>query len=316
MCDYLNIQKPEYFMEGHSGNEKWLARFPFEASPDQTDHASNATMISINGLQDCASLVEQKLFEKIYSGEIHLEDGCGVTSNRAAEQGRMRRSLTRRHPKAMQQRRERDEGLTLEEINQRLDSSPHNVQLPPSANFVPLGPPRLPLSQHCGPEQDTGYESEDELSPDAMILDGSENKAYGRIQSCPTDSRRFHQPMQLVAGPFGAAQEEPSRCFSEQRTLGRDGCLASKDTLNHPLSCDEWPQLLPSGEHPYVSPPPFLDTPPRLSKTRPPIAKAEPVQEDDENEEIVFIGERRVEADQDVVQPAWALEDEDEGEIT
>lgn len=283
MCDYLMIQQPEYWMERHSSGEKWLASFFSEQPAEKTGHTLIAPTIvhSLNGLQDCASRVEQGLFEKIYSGEIHLEDGCATFPDRAVQDERIRPSGLR---PGVKQLLEMDEGVALEKISQRYEG-PANILLRSSANAMPLGVARRPPTQPCSWDQDTGYESEDDLPASAMILadthdEATTGRSHFNILGAPhsQQSQRARQPPTTALQRFEAIT---NRNRAEQ--------------FNDP---NEQPLLLPSGEHRYVSPPPFLDTPHLPCTKAPPPVKAEPQSEDHQDDEPVYVGER-------TIQQAW-----------
>jgi hypothetical protein len=112
----------------------------------------------VNGLQSCARLVEQKLYEKIYSGEIYLGDGSATFSDPAMDNERNRQHF-KCLPKRAKRLRGKDEGLALEELRQMLDrpDNPPLPLLPSTANSIPLGAVQRPPVQYCGLGQDTAY---------------------------------------------------------------------------------------------------------------------------------------------------------------
>ncbi len=295
ICQYLVIQGPQYWTEGYPEGENWSACFAFRCHPDQAGYTSIAgtTVNSAKGLQDCARLIEEKLLEKIYGGEIQLGDGGATFLDPAMDYERNRQHFANLRP-GLKRRLEKDEGLTMEEIGRRFDG-PDNLRLPPSANSMPLGVPKMPHFQRHGLDQDTGYESEDELSPNATILGESGHKPRGRIQPNVFDAEHFQPGGQLVALPRGGNIRSSSMPLgpARRRSLHIED-TAEKYLLEETLEVDQWPKLLPSGELPYVSPPPFLETSFRPLKARPVAIKPEPVQ-DKEDDEVVFVREHIVE---------------------
>ena len=292
ICDHLLIQKPEYWMEGSFGSKKWFARFLSEHPSHKVGHTLIAPTVvnSLNGLQDCARRVEEKLFEKLYSGEIHLGDG-GATFPNPAMDSEWNKEHFANIPPSKKRRLEMDEGRPLEEVNRRHYNS-DEIALPPSANSLPLG-----VVEICGMDEDTGYESEDELPPDAMILADPDDNERGGTQSNLTVAPQCQQVRQPVAISVNTAQAESSGFWSKQFIPASTAVARPQDAANRyiapkGLGFHGPANLLPSGEHRYVSPPPFLDAPTRLPEMGPAIVKAEP--QDDEDDDIVWGGERSI----------------------
>jgi hypothetical protein len=262
MCDYLMIQKPEYWTERYPYGEMWLARFLSEQPTTKIGHTLIAPTVvhSLIGSQDCARRVEHSLFEKIYGGEIPLEDGCAVFPDRALQQEQTHQSHLRPRQKQLL---ERDEGLSLATINQRYDRSVQLSHPSSSAKAVPSAVAKRPLNQACRKEQDTGYESEDELPPNAMILAGSVTSK------------------QLIPA---------------SNTLQRFEAISNGNGVEQ---FDEKPHLLHSGVHRYVSPPPFLDTtrphlPPKTALPPPLKLKSETQADDPHDDDVVYVGQRSI----------------------
>jgi hypothetical protein len=263
----LLIPKPRFLVERLPDAKRWRARF-LSPSPlsEEVVHAilSSATINDEDGAQDCARLVEQKLFEKIYSGEIHLGDGDARFVDLAAHTDRRRQYFANLRP-TRRRLLEMDEGLTLEEIGRRIDG-PDTLHLPPPAMRIPLGVARKSLAQDSGLGRDTAYTSEDEVGPDAMILANTGERAIGR-----------------------ARHDDPGTHSSQKSML----CMAEET-----MEADGQANVLPSGKHRYVSPPPFLDTPSRLCPNVEPgqRLKPEPVSNSSGDAEVIFVGERTVES--------------------
>ncbi|KAF7504005.1 hypothetical protein GJ744_002933 [Endocarpon pusillum] len=279
ICDYLQIQKPEYWMEGSFGGKRWFARFLSEHPSHKVGHTLIAPTVvdSLNGLQDCARRVEEKLFEKVYSGEIYLGDNSAKFPDPAMD-SEWRKEHSANLPPSKKRRLEMDEGRLLEEINRRHYHS-DNIALPPSANSVPLGVPALEI---CGMDEDTGYESEDELPRDAMVLAHPEDSERRGPQSHLIAAPQCQQVRESVAASVSTAQAASSRFASKQFVPANTAIDRPQDAANRCIAqkgrgLDGPANLLPSGEHRYVSPPPFLDTPTRLPKMGPAIVvKPEP----------------------------------------
>ncbi|ERF70832.1 hypothetical protein EPUS_02354 [Endocarpon pusillum Z07020] len=288
ICDHLRIQKPEYWMEGSFGRRRWFIRFLSEHPSHKVGHTLIAPTVvgSLNGLQDCARRVEEKLFEKLYSGEIYLGDG-GATFLDPAMDSEWRKEDSANLPPSKKRRLEMDESRPLEEINRRHYNS-DNIALPPSANSLPLGVPALEM---CGMDEDIGYESEDELPRDAMILAKPSNSEHWGPQSNLIAAPQFQEVRQSVAASVTTAQAASSSFSSKQFIPANTAIARPQDAANRciaqkGLGLHGPANLLPSGEHRYVSPPPFLDTPTRLPKMGPAIVKVEP--QDDEDGDIVW----------------------------
>lgn len=301
ICDHLRIQIPEYWMEGSFGRKRWFARFLSEHPSHRVGHTLIAPTVvdSLNGLQDCARRVEEKLFEKLYSGETSLGDGGATFPHPAMDSGWRKEHFATLSP-SKKRRLEIDEGRPLEEINRRHYSS-DNIALPPSANSLPLGVPAL---QFCGMDEDTGYESEDELPRDAMILADPNDSERRGPQSNLIAAPQCQQVRPSVAASVTTAPAASSRFSSEQFIPANTAIARPRDAANRyiapkGLGLHGPANLLPSGEHRYVSPPPFLDTPTRLPKTGPAMVKAEP--QDDEDGGIVWGGERGSVEDGEIV---------------
>ena len=266
MCEYLLISKPRFLVEQLPGARRWRARF-LAPSPlsEEVVHAvlSSATINHSDGAQDCARLVEQKLFEKIYSGEIHLGDGDTRFVDPKADFERRRQYFANLRP-TRRQLLEMDEGLTLEEIGRRLDG-PDGPLLPPSANGIPLGVAKKALAQNCRLSQDTGYVSEDGIGSDVIILANPEERSIGRTRHGRLGTHHSLQTREGLAGGI----TEPAVVA----------------------------QLLASGEHRYVSPPPFLDTPNRrhANDELGRCVKLEPASDLSGDAEAIFVCERTVE---------------------
>jgi hypothetical protein len=312
ICKYLGFQTPEYWMEGYSGGEKWWARFVTEQS---LSGGLPSLVNSVNGLQSCARLVEQKLYEKIYSGEIYLGDGSATFSDPAMDNERNRQHF-KCLPKRAKRFREKAKGLTLEELRQRLDGPDNRLLplLPSTANSIPIGAVQRPPIQYYGLSQDTAYGPEDELPPNAMILCDT-HKAQIRAQPNVDRFQQFEQARQQIAVPLAIACEENSRSSSMQlvpetnRILGV-GYSGNRYLPEADTDSDGKRNLLPSGEHRYVSPPPFLDTPPHSSRIRPVAADKAEIDQDQEEEEVIYMGERTIEANVDADPPGSVEEGE------
>jgi hypothetical protein len=277
ICEYLAFHKPQYQMTRDHGKELWSARFPSEVP-----FALNTKLVTpsangkgVDGRQDCARLVEQRLFEKIYSGEIHLGDGEMTFPDPAMDYERQREYFARMRVRD-KQRLEMDEGRSLEEINRRLDR-PDDVP-PPHAKSLPLGGQRW-TARSSRLENDTGYESEDQLPPGAMFLADSGDKVTSRPRLRLSGMRRADE-----AGFSGSGTGR--RVDTSMFRVDRTGSSPAWRQRAGPTE----PQLLPSGEHRFVSPPPFLDSPHRLEAP----AEAVAVKEEPKNDDaIVIVDERK-----------------------
>jgi hypothetical protein len=301
MCEYLMLPTPEYWMEGYSASGKWSARFLSDHVSGKPAHILLAptTVTSVNGLQDCARLVEVKLFEKIYSGDIHLGDGGVTFPDPAMQDERLNQYFARLRPRARRQL-ETDEGLTLEEISRRVEG-PEKIAVPPRADRTLSGVAEMQFVQTCGLHQDTGYEAEDALHPNAMILANTDEMLQGGRRSDPSDTLHFHQSGRPGTPPTCDVSEGGGDRSERQRISGRLGFnhlydASSKHLMRDSVQPEHQPRSPSPGEHPYVSPPPFLDTPARPSGIRPATSvKGEPLQHGDQNDEVVFVGQRTVE---------------------
>jgi hypothetical protein len=302
MCEYLMLPTPEYWMEGYSGSGKWSAHFLSDHVSGKTAHILLAptTVTSVNGLQDCARLVEEKLFEKIYSGDIHLGDGGVAFPDSALQDERLNQYFGRLRPKARRQL-EMDEGLTLEEISRRVEGL-DKILVPPRVDRTPSEVAEMPFVQTHGLHQDTGYEAEDALHPNAIILANTDEMLQRGRRSDTSDALHFHQSGRPGTPPTCDVSEGGDRS-KRQRISGKLGFnhlydASSKHLMRDPVQPEHQPQSPSPGEHPYVSPPPFLDTPARPSGFKPATSvKGEPLQHGEQNDEVVFVGQRTVEGD-------------------
>ncbi len=198
--------------------------------------------------------------------------------------------------RSKKRRLELDEGQPLEEISRR-HYGPDNIALPPSASSLPLGVVERPALKIYSMDEDTGYEFEDELPLDAMILAKPDDNGRGPSQSNLLAAPPRLQARHLVATSVSLAQAERSRFSSGQSNPANTAIARTQDAANRYFAenrqgFDRHANLLPSGEHRYVSPPPFLDTPTRLAKTGPAIIKAEP--QGNEDDDVICVGERTV----------------------
>lgn len=267
MCGYLRIQKPQYIIQGHSGGESWSAQF------ERTTHDSIAciTVARAKSLQHCAKLVEQKLFEKIYSSEIQLGDGDAKFPDPAMDYERHRQYFAQLKAKE-RKRREADEGLTLEEIGRRAEGQ-GEISLPPSANSVPLGISRRSLVRDHSLDEETGYDSGDQLHPSKMILEDVD-ELICEARGCDPSDLIESGPAGHSGSPLNTSTFEQRRRNASKQPRPSENSEANNHTHEAAPSTNIWPpwdqvsprparepRLLPSGELPYVSPPPFLDTP-------------------------------------------------------
>ena len=299
MCGYLSILRPTYVVRQRPSGKQWSARFSLNQSligEGDSTVPMHKSISGANGPEDCARMVELMLFEKIYNGEIHLDDGDATFPDPAMDLERNSKYFARLSPRA-KRCLESDESLTLEEISQRHDGP--NELLLPSANSVPLGVAKRPVFQSCGLNQGITHSTEDYFPPASMSLPDTDDQEHGRARSDVLSGVQAKPLRQSVTAPIATAREN-IKSFSKQPMPESTSSLHVEDTARRFLAeeaieSDEQPQLLlPSGEHRYVSPPPFLDTPICPVMIGPALVKAEPVQSDEEDDEVIFLGERTI----------------------
>lgn len=300
ICDYLSIPRPKFLTDQFSGFRQCRARFPSTQilleevvhailSPSGTDYAD-----VVNG---CARLVEQKLFEKIYCGDIHLGDGDAKFADPAADADKQRHYFANLKP-TRRRRLEMDEGLTLEELGRRAVGS-DTIRLPPSANGIPLGVARKPMIQDHDLNKDTGYATEDEIGLEAMVL---ADTGKWLVKRGPDNGFAIQHTKEL-RGSSAALQHvarEPNggppsnQLLPLSRNVYHNGGYANRRLAEGSTQPDGKDHLLPAGEHPYVSLPPFLDTLNRRSHVKPGRVQPQSGSDQDDDEEVVFLGERTV----------------------
>jgi hypothetical protein len=147
-----------------------------------------------------------------------------------------------------------------------------------------------------------------------MMILGDTHEAEIRAQPNVVCFQQFEQAREQIAAPLAMAGEENGRSsiqlVPETNRIPGIGYIGGRYLPEDDIEPDEKPHLLPSGEHRYVSPPPLLDTPPRPSRIRPDTAIKTGVDQDEEDDEVIFIGERTIKANVDVDTPGFVEESE------
>lgn len=202
----------------------------------------------------------------VHTRETPLKNRTAICPNSAADSERLQLNFTHR---SRRQVLEQDEGLTLEEINRRvLDEA--LPQPRDDAHLLSSSRPRF-----AGPRSynNNGYESEDELPPSAMVPPYANRQARSKPE-IPAPSKQHFSTERVLA---------PIR--DDNRILDRTVPPPPPHKILLPAHFDpvtyrppqsqhipaypiQQTRLLPTGELPYVSPPPFLDTPARPPPSR------------------------------------------------
>ena len=309
MCDYLKIQEPEYWTERHSFGELWFARFLTEQPTSKTGHTLIAPTVvqSLNGLQECARMVEYSLFEKIYSHEIHLEDGCAVFPDRASQNQQIHQSHLNPRQKRLLQR---DEGSPLAKIAERYDAPAKLDHLSTTTKAVPLEVAERPIIQASRKDQETRHESGANLYTHAMMRAHGDPRAPARNQLNLSDIPQPQKARQPVTSPTLVARGGVS---TGSKNLRRANNTAQQPQAINKVNKAEQlikpkdanaianPHLLPSGTHRYVSPPPFRETTrPHLATNMappPPKPKTQTHRDDPDDDEVIYVGQRSIRDD-------------------
>jgi hypothetical protein len=326
MCQYLKIQDPEYWTERHSLGELWFARFLTEKPTSKTGHTVIAPTVvrSLNGFQECAKMVENSLFEKIYSHEIHLEDGCAVFRDPVSQNQQDHQSQF--HPR---KRRllEKDEGLPLATIAKRYDTPAKLDHLPTSTKAVPLKVAERPIIPASIKELETRRRCEANMYTHAKLQAHADARAPARNQLNVSDIPRHQKARQPAMTPTMAAREGAS-ISSNYPTLTNITAQQSEtiNKVNKVKQLDERKttnisrQFLPSGQHRYNSSALFHETttphlatemapPPPPSAPKPRLETHRDAPDDDE---VIYIGQRTI---QDVCGSVKGGVELEEGEI-
>ena len=285
------------------GFRQCRARFPPTIlSLQEVAHAvlSSPSIDDADVASDCARLVEQKLFGKIYSGEIHLGDGDAKFADPAAHSDRQRPYFANVRP-THRRLLEMDEAPTLHEIGRRLVGSDIPI-LPSSAHGISLGVASKPMIQDYGLDQDTGYASEDEIGLDAMVLANAVKGPTNRVHYSGFGTLHSHQSRESFTTVNHIAREMNGGHPSNQPVpVSRNGCrsdaYANRCQAEMTIESHGQANLLPPGDHRYVSPPPFPNIPGRRLHVESGRAQARSASDQDDDEEVTFLGERTVARD-------------------
>lgn len=306
MCDYLKIQEPEYWTKRHSFGALWFGRFLTEQPTSKTGHTLIAPTVvrSFIGLQDCAKMVERSLFEKIYSHEIHLEDGHAVVPDRALQNHQSHQAHL--HPR---QKRplEKDERLPLTTITKRHELPVKPGHLSMSAKAVPLKVTERPLLQASRKDEDPSHASETNIYTHAMTRAHSDTRATARSQLNVSDITQGQKARQAVTAPTIVAGEggsTPSKqLITGNKITQRPEAINNANRVeqaNKPKDPRTNPYFVVSGQHSYVNPPPFLETTTPHIATKiaplPPLLKlkSEAQRDESDDDEVIYVGQRTI----------------------